>query len=62
VSIKTQNRFDPPDVKLLHEKVMSSFFRALINGRIKPLERLTEKTISDELGVSREPVPCFIKK
>jgi len=53
---ETQPKFDAPEVELLHQAVISSIFRSLVEGRVKPGERLAEGTIAGELGVSRGPV------
>lgn len=51
-----QAKFDAPEVELLHQAVITSIFRSLVEGRVKPGERLAEGTIASELGVSRGPV------
>lgn len=49
-------RFEAAQRSLLHQEVISVIFRALIQGRIKPGERLVEDDIAEELGVSRSPI------
>jgi DNA-binding GntR family transcriptional regulator len=49
-------RFAPASAKLLHQEVTTSIFRAILDGKLKPGERLVEETIAQELGVSRSPV------
>jgi DNA-binding GntR family transcriptional regulator len=56
MSTNKNSRFNQPEAKLLHEEVISSIFHALIEGELKPGERLAEEAISVELGVSRGPV------
>ena len=49
-------RFTPPNKTLLYQDVVSSIFRAILEGHLNPGERLAEETIARELGVSRSPV------
>jgi DNA-binding GntR family transcriptional regulator len=56
MSKRKSSKFNPPEAMLLHEEVITSIFHALINGGLKPRERLAEEAISKELGVSRGPV------
>lgn len=49
-------RFVPPESKLLYEDIITSIFQALVDGRIRPGERLVEENIARELNVSRSPV------
>jgi DNA-binding GntR family transcriptional regulator len=49
-------KFIPANTSLLFEEVISSIFRAILDGHLKPGERLVEKTIAEEVGVSRSPV------
>lgn len=51
-----EGRFQRPALDLLHQRIISSIFRALIEGRLRPGERLVEEAIAKELGVSRTPV------
>lgn len=53
MSNTNSTRFNPTESKLLHEKVISSIFQALIEDRLSPGERLYEEIMSEELGVSR---------
>ncbi len=59
---RLERRFEPPDLDLLHDQIISSIFRALIRGQLKPGERLTEETIAVELGVSRTPVRSALRE
>ncbi len=49
-------RFNKPNTNLLYQEVISSIFRAILDGKIAPGERLVEESIARELGVSRSPV------
>jgi DNA-binding GntR family transcriptional regulator len=49
-------KFVPANTNLLYEEVISSIFQAILDGQLKPGERLVEKTIAEEVGVSRSPV------
>jgi DNA-binding GntR family transcriptional regulator len=49
-------RFNKPNTNLLYQEVISSIFRAILDGKLRPGERLVEETIAQELGVSRSPV------
>jgi DNA-binding GntR family transcriptional regulator len=54
---KTESpRFIPPNTNLLYQEATSSIFRAILDGKLKPGERLVEETIAQGLGVSRSPV------
>ncbi|MGQ9497394.1 MAG: GntR family transcriptional regulator [Desulfotomaculales bacterium] len=48
--------------KPLRELVFESLREAIIQGRLKPGERLMELTLAEELGVSRTPVREAIRK
>ncbi|MHB1126042.1 MAG: GntR family transcriptional regulator [Bacillota bacterium] len=48
--------------KPLREIVFETLREAIINGRLKPSERLMEVQVAEELGVSRTPVREAIRK
>ena len=56
INEKKSRRFEPAQRTLLHQEVVAVIFRSLLEGRIKPGERLVEDDIAEELGVSRSPV------
>ena len=49
-------RFEAAQRSLLHQEVVRVIFRSLIQGKIRPGERLVEEQIAAELGVSRSPI------
>jgi DNA-binding GntR family transcriptional regulator len=53
---KESRRFTPPNTNLLYQEVTASIFQAILDGKLKPGERLVEETIAQELGLSRSPV------
>ena len=53
---KGSQLFNPPNTKLLYQEVIASIFQAILDGKLKPGERLLEETIARELGISRSPV------
>lgn len=44
------------EIKTLREQIAASIRSSIIDGRIRPCERLTEEEIARQLGVSRTPV------
>ncbi len=48
--------FDIEDVKPLRDKIATSIRESIIDGRIKPGERLMEPDVAKMLGVSRTPL------
>ncbi len=55
-SKKVVRKFELSSNQLLYQEVIKSIFRALVEGHIKPGERLVEAEIAQELSVSRSPV------
>ena len=49
-------RFKRVTVSSLHEEVVRAFCDALLTGRIKPGQRLVERDMAEEMGLSRGPI------
>jgi DNA-binding GntR family transcriptional regulator len=49
-------RFKRVPVSSLHEEVVRAFCDALLTGRIKPGQRLVERDMAEEMGLSRGPI------
>lgn len=49
-------RFQRVPVSSLHEEVVRAFCDALLTGRIKPGQRLVERDMAEEMGLSRGPI------
>ncbi|MBS3969193.1 MAG: GntR family transcriptional regulator [Clostridia bacterium] len=60
-----EKRFSPVQLenyKPLREIVLEALKDAIVNGKLKPGERLMEQQVAEELGVSRTPVREAIRK
>ena len=62
MTITKSRQFIPVNTNLLYKEVISSLFKAIIDGNLNPGERLIEKTIAEELGLSRTPVRQAIQE
>src|SRR5687767_3887374 len=49
-------RFKRVPVSALHEEVVRAFCDALLTGRIKPGQRIVERDMAEEMGLSRGPI------
>jgi DNA-binding GntR family transcriptional regulator len=49
-------RFERVPASALHEEVVRAFCDALLTGRIKPGQRIVERDMADEMGLSRGPI------
>jgi len=60
-----QKRLQPVNLesyKPLRELVLEAIREAIINGTLKPRERLMEIQLAEELGVSRTPIREALRK
>lgn len=53
---KTSNKIETADLSPLRERIAESIRASIIDGRVKPGERLTEPDVAKQLGVSRTPI------
>ena len=55
-------RFKPHDVGLVRDHVYEQLLSAVIDGRLKPGERIRERALAEELGVSTTPIKEAIQR
>lgn len=53
---KTSSKFESADLSPLRERIVENIRASIIDGRVKPGERLTEPDVAKQLGVSRTPI------